>query len=267
MTIVHKDGNIHKNADGLSRWPLPNNIYNPAYVPEEDSSLIPIEVISVTDLNTTFFEELRNSYTQDKSLLELAYITSIHASASQTPAIPERRWNPKLPQDSSKKDFIEIHSTASSFKGMLEKAIKHAVRCMEDSFAYAKDKWDRSHAIPDFKALHGENALEVELSEELSNKHPTFLVSLVKPYKSDDAEKFSLRNTVSQNIPPVESSGTKKITKVLKERKLRTKKAREYLVRYSEPTFEDEWLAKKDIPEASKLLRMFRHTRNNNIKK
>ncbi|MBW0589520.1 hypothetical protein O181_129235 [Austropuccinia psidii MF-1] len=31
MSIVHKDLNIHKNADGLSRWPLPNNIDNPAY--------------------------------------------------------------------------------------------------------------------------------------------------------------------------------------------------------------------------------------------
>ncbi|MBW0544495.1 hypothetical protein O181_084210 [Austropuccinia psidii MF-1] len=26
MTIAHKDGNIHKNADGLRRWPLPNDI-------------------------------------------------------------------------------------------------------------------------------------------------------------------------------------------------------------------------------------------------
>ncbi|MBW0555415.1 hypothetical protein O181_095130 [Austropuccinia psidii MF-1] len=56
---------VHKNADGLSRWPLPNNIDNPAYVPAEDSRQIPIEVISVTDLNTTFFKEVRNSYTQD----------------------------------------------------------------------------------------------------------------------------------------------------------------------------------------------------------
>ncbi|MBW0479099.1 hypothetical protein O181_018814 [Austropuccinia psidii MF-1] len=84
---------------------------------------------------------------------------------------------------------------------------------MEDSFAYAKDKWDQSHATSDFtvgdlvlvsttnfnnikrckklkdyfsgpfviKALHGENAVEVELSEELSNNHPTFPVSLIKP--------------------------------------------------------------------------------------
>ncbi|MBW0477833.1 hypothetical protein O181_017548 [Austropuccinia psidii MF-1] len=67
MTIVHKDGNIHKNADGLSRWPLPNEIHNPSYVSEEASPQIPIEVISFTDLKATFFEELRNSYTQDKN--------------------------------------------------------------------------------------------------------------------------------------------------------------------------------------------------------
>ncbi|MBW0490103.1 hypothetical protein O181_029818 [Austropuccinia psidii MF-1] len=67
MTIVNRDGNIHKNANGLSRWPLPNNIDNPSYVPEEASPQIPIEVSSVTDLNTTFFEEVRNSYTQDKN--------------------------------------------------------------------------------------------------------------------------------------------------------------------------------------------------------
>ncbi|MBW0546992.1 hypothetical protein O181_086707 [Austropuccinia psidii MF-1] len=67
INIVHKDGNIHKNANGLRRWPPPNNIDNPAYVPEEASPQIPIEGISVTGLNTTFFEEGRSSYTQDKN--------------------------------------------------------------------------------------------------------------------------------------------------------------------------------------------------------
>ncbi|MBW0522275.1 hypothetical protein O181_061990 [Austropuccinia psidii MF-1] len=67
MTIVHKDGNIHKNADGMSKWPLLSNIDDPACVPEEASLQIPIEGISVTDLNTTFFEEVRNSYTQDRN--------------------------------------------------------------------------------------------------------------------------------------------------------------------------------------------------------
>ncbi|MBW0512521.1 hypothetical protein O181_052236 [Austropuccinia psidii MF-1] len=205
--------------------------------------------------------------------LELAYKTSIHASTNQTPAILEKGWNPKLPWDSLRKDLVEINPTAARSKGMLEKARKHAVRFMEDSFEYAQDKWDKSHATSDSKvgdlvvALHGENAVEVELSEELSNKHPTFPVSLIRPYKSSDAEKFPLRNKAPQVIPPIEPSGIKKITKVLKERKLRANKVREYLVRYSDPSCEDEWLAEKDIPEATKLLRRFRHTRNNNITK
>ncbi|MBW0463454.1 hypothetical protein O181_003169 [Austropuccinia psidii MF-1] len=93
---------------------------------------------------------------------------------------------------------------------------------MKDSFAYAKGKWDISHSTPDskvgdlvlvsttnlnnikgctnlkdsfsgplvIKVLHGENSVEVELSEELSNKHPTFPVILIKPYKSSDYETF-----------------------------------------------------------------------------
>ncbi|MBW0581127.1 hypothetical protein O181_120842 [Austropuccinia psidii MF-1] len=107
---------------------------------------------------------------------------------------------------------------------------------MEDSFAYSKDKWDKSHATPDFQvgdlilvsttnfnkkkgcktlrdsfegtflieALHGENAVEVELSEELSSKHPTFPVSLIKQYKSSDAEKIPLGNKAPQPILPIE---------------------------------------------------------------
>ncbi|MBW0588414.1 hypothetical protein O181_128129 [Austropuccinia psidii MF-1] len=152
--------------------------------------------------------------------LEFAYRTSIHASTNQTPAILEKGWNLKLPQDSLRKDLIEIHPTASSFKGMLDRARKHAVTCMEDCFAYAEQKWDKSHATPDLKVgelvlvsttnfnkikgckkvkdsfagpfvimtTHGETSVQVEISEELSNNHPKSSVSLIKPYKSSDSE-------------------------------------------------------------------------------
>ncbi|MBW0493989.1 hypothetical protein O181_033704 [Austropuccinia psidii MF-1] len=127
-----------------------------------------------------------------------------------------------MPQDSLRNNLVQIHNTASSFKGIQDKSRKHALICMEYSVSYSKDKWDSSHATPDFKvgylvlvyttnfnnikgcknvkesfagpffikALNWENPFEVELSEELSNKHPTFPVSLINPYKSGDTEKI-----------------------------------------------------------------------------
>ena len=41
MTILHNAGAKHKNADGLSRWALPNTPDNPAYDPE-DEDIFPI---------------------------------------------------------------------------------------------------------------------------------------------------------------------------------------------------------------------------------
>ncbi|MBW0514719.1 hypothetical protein O181_054434 [Austropuccinia psidii MF-1] len=57
--------------------------------------------------------------------VEVEYKTSIHASTNQTPAILDKGWNPKLPQDSLRKYLGEIHLTASIFKGMIEKSRKN----------------------------------------------------------------------------------------------------------------------------------------------
>ena len=80
--------------------------------------------------------------------LELAYRTSIHASTGKTPAILEKGWNPRLPQDSLRRDLFDVHPSAASFKLMLDKARTHAVQCMEDAFQYSKDRWDSKHQLP-----------------------------------------------------------------------------------------------------------------------
>ncbi|MBW0579148.1 hypothetical protein O181_118863 [Austropuccinia psidii MF-1] len=67
MTIVHKAGNINKNADGLSRWALPHTPDNPAYFPKSAEPQIPIEVINITDVGTEFSEEVKESYRKDKN--------------------------------------------------------------------------------------------------------------------------------------------------------------------------------------------------------
>ncbi|MBW0538159.1 hypothetical protein O181_077874, partial [Austropuccinia psidii MF-1] len=159
--------------------------------------------------------------------LALAYKTSIHSSTGQTPAI-------------------------------------------NYAFEYIKQKSDKSHKAPDFKVgylvlvstlnfnnikgpkkikdsyvgpfvvvcLHGTNAVQVELSGEFQNKHPTFPVSLIKPYQPTDKDLLPLRNSTPFNVPPVEQDEDKKIKKVIKERRLRDKNQREYLVRYRNPVYE-----------------------------
>ncbi|MBW0568680.1 hypothetical protein O181_108395 [Austropuccinia psidii MF-1] len=111
------------------------------------------------------------------------------------------------------------------------------------------------------KALNGPNAVQLELIGELMNRHPTFPVSLIKPYRSSEKELFPLRNKPPLQIPPLEQGEEKKIVKVLKERRTRNKKEREYLVRYRNTTQEDECLLEKDITNSDKLLRRFRHER------
>ncbi|MBW0515522.1 hypothetical protein O181_055237 [Austropuccinia psidii MF-1] len=83
MNIIYKGGNIHKNSDGLSRWPLPNKIDNSAYVPEY-SPQIPIEAIIVTDMNTKFFKEVRDSYTQDTNSSILCQLLTKHCKDNST---------------------------------------------------------------------------------------------------------------------------------------------------------------------------------------
>ncbi|MBW0494581.1 hypothetical protein O181_034296 [Austropuccinia psidii MF-1] len=159
----------------------------------------------------------------------------------------EKGWKPRLPADTLRKGLIEIHHTASSFKVILDKVKNHGKQSMNDAFDYAKQKWDKSHKQPDFKvgdlvlvstlnfnnikgpkklkdsyvgpfvivSLHGTNAVQVELSGELENKHPTFPVSLIKPYQPTDKELFPLRNLTPLTVPPVEQDDDKMIKNVI----------------------------------------------------
>ncbi|MBW0460862.1 hypothetical protein O181_000577 [Austropuccinia psidii MF-1] len=116
----------------------------------------------------------------------------------------EKGWNPRLPEETLSKDLIDIHPTASSFNIMLDKVNHHAKQSMDYAFDYAKQKWDKSHKVPDFKvgdlvlvstlnlnnikgpkkledsyvepfvivSLHATNAVQAELSGELEKKTP-----------------------------------------------------------------------------------------------
>jgi len=89
MTIVHREGNIHKNADGLSRWSLTNNPDNPAWDGETAAKIMSITPLSdeennfacfligedtqilglhFSEMEEEFWDEVRNSYQLDKNL-------------------------------------------------------------------------------------------------------------------------------------------------------------------------------------------------------
>ncbi|MBW0526818.1 hypothetical protein O181_066533 [Austropuccinia psidii MF-1] len=108
----------------------------------------------------------------------------------------ENGWNPKLQVDTLKKNLVDIHQTDSSFHLLLDKLRNCEKQIMNDSFEYAKQKWDKSHKSGEFKvgglilvstfhfnnikgpkklkdsfagpfiikALHGTNAVQVEHS-------------------------------------------------------------------------------------------------------
>ncbi|MBW0465930.1 hypothetical protein O181_005645 [Austropuccinia psidii MF-1] len=56
MNIIYKEGKIHTNADGLSRWPLYNVKSNPAYEPEVTAK-IPIHFMEIDRRKNFRFSE------------------------------------------------------------------------------------------------------------------------------------------------------------------------------------------------------------------
>ncbi|MBW0564037.1 hypothetical protein O181_103752 [Austropuccinia psidii MF-1] len=146
----------------------------------------------------------------------------------------DKGWNQSPPYATLKKDFVDIHPTARSFKIILEKPRNNANRFMLDSFQYAKGRWDKSHKPPDIrvgdlalvsplnsenikspkrlkysfagpfmiKALNGPNSVQLELTGDLMNKHPTFPVILIKPYSSSDKDLFPPKSKTPLEIHP-----------------------------------------------------------------
>ena len=71
MTIIHRDCVKHKNADGLSRWSLENNVSNPAWDEETDVRELPMMGVDISDLAESFWEQVRQSYAQKKNIVTL----------------------------------------------------------------------------------------------------------------------------------------------------------------------------------------------------
>ncbi|MBW0471488.1 hypothetical protein O181_011203 [Austropuccinia psidii MF-1] len=164
---------------------------------------------------------------------------------------------------------------------------------MDNTFEYAKQKWEKSHKAPELKvgylvlvstlnlkniqgtkkleyfcvgsfvivSLHRTKSVQVGVSGQLENKHPTFSVSLIKSYQQDYTELFPLRNLTLLTVTLVEQNEESGIKKFIKERRLRGQNQIKYLVRYRNTVHENDWLAESDIPDPDKHLRRFSNGR------
>ena len=105
--------------------------------------------------------------------------------------------------------------------------------------------------------MHGKNAVEVILSEELSRKHLVFPVSLVKHFKPREG------SNLPPAIVPIEPDPVKekgKFRRILRDKKERVqgKDIRLYLVRYKgESADKDEWLPENNVPDGPINLRNY----------
>ncbi|MBW0480676.1 hypothetical protein O181_020391 [Austropuccinia psidii MF-1] len=225
--------------------------------------------------------------------LQLAYTQSEHSTTGKTPALVEKGWNPLLPVDNLKKDFLTIHPTAKDFHEMWKRACETAAKCIAEAKEYNKQRWDKSHMEPDFKEgdqvlvytlnfnnlkgpkkmrdsfvgpftiikLIAENAVEVKLTEEFSRKHLVLPISLVKPYFQTEEDKFPSRkkNPTPTEIVEVEDSPGP-VRNIIRARKIRLngKDQRQYLVRFKNQTADkDKWLEEDAIPDGNLNLRRF----------
>ncbi|MBW0515176.1 hypothetical protein O181_054891 [Austropuccinia psidii MF-1] len=121
----------------------------------------------------------------------------------------EKGCDPRLPEGTLRKYSIYIYPTASRLKIIPDKVKHHEKQSFNDTLTIQSRSVTR---VTNF-ALHGANAVQVELSGELENKHPTFPVILIRPYRPSYEELFPLRNPTPLTVPPVEQNDHKKIKK------------------------------------------------------
>ncbi|KAG0139774.1 hypothetical protein CROQUDRAFT_54248 [Cronartium quercuum f. sp. fusiforme G11] len=71
MTIMHRSGKLHNNADALSRMALPNDPSNPAWEEEDEERDMPVMGISSCDLSDEFFGGIEASYEANLNTVKL----------------------------------------------------------------------------------------------------------------------------------------------------------------------------------------------------
>ncbi|MBW0564809.1 hypothetical protein O181_104524 [Austropuccinia psidii MF-1] len=196
--------------------------------------------------------------------LELKYKTSAHSSTGKIPAMLKNVSNPRLQAYTLRNNLISIHPTASSLNIILDN-VKHCEKeRMNNTFYHAKQKWENSHKVPQFKLGYLVLVLTLDFNNIEGPKKLRFLFRTLFYYclTWHQCSSHGIKwNPNPLAVPPVEKNEDKKIKKGIKEMVNRGKNQRDCLVRYRSPVHEHEWLSEPDIPDSDKPLQRLRHER------
>jgi hypothetical protein len=120
MTISHRAGNIHKNADGLSRWSLENNDLNPAWDGEiaakimslfpmvntednygfdDNDDILCVNGLHITEMEEEFWDEVRKSYNSNKNLSTIVEILQSKFKTNELINSLEEPWLSSFKED------------------------------------------------------------------------------------------------------------------------------------------------------------------------
>ncbi|MBW0539721.1 hypothetical protein O181_079436 [Austropuccinia psidii MF-1] len=167
------------------------------------------------------------------------HFSRIPASLQQKPALYHRevtltgrkRVEPFIACGSPEEKCSGYPAQKQGLHYLWKRACDKASQCIAEAKEYKKQRYDKTHMEPDFKEgdqvlvstinfnnikgpkkmrdsfvgpfniikIIGENAVEVRLTEEFSQKHPAFLVSLVKTYFQTGEEKFPSRKKITNH--------------------------------------------------------------------
>ncbi|MBW0495150.1 hypothetical protein O181_034865 [Austropuccinia psidii MF-1] len=161
--------------------------------------------------------------------VQLAYNTIQQSTTGKSPSLVEKWWNPLFPVDHLKKKLLTIHPTSNYFHDISKRSCH--------------------------TASHRKNAAGVRITQEFSQKHPEFPVTLVKPYFQTGEEKVPSKTKTTNppyRVQVEDSCGPLK--KIIKEKKTRlsVKDQKQHLVSFKSQTEnKDIWWAEDGIPDGN----------------
>ncbi|MBW0476705.1 hypothetical protein O181_016420 [Austropuccinia psidii MF-1] len=80
--------------------------------------------------------------------INVAYNTSQHSTTGKSLPLLQKGWNPILPVDHLKKNFLTIGPTEKDFNYMWKRECYTAEKCIPEANKYKKQRYEKTHKEP-----------------------------------------------------------------------------------------------------------------------